>query len=54
MGLQKMYTLWGLKSNPEAVEVGKLFQVAFLGCGRVGKGVAPKPLVTGSNPVGGK
>ena len=54
MGFQKIYTFWGRSVAPEAVGLFKHFQIAFLGFGRVGKGVAPKPMGTSSNPAGGK
>ena len=49
-GYRLIYTLPGLSSSPEALESGKNFRVAFLRFGRVGKGAAPNPMVTGSNP----
>ena len=54
MGFQKIYTLWGLSTAPEAVALDKNFRVAFLEFGRVVNGVDPKPLGTGSNPDGEK
>ena len=45
-----VYTLFMLFSSPEGLQSGKNFQVAFLRYGRVGKGIAPKPMVIGSNP----
>ena len=49
-GYRLVYTLSMLFSSPEGLQSGKNFQVAFLRYGRVGKGAARKPMVSGSNP----